>query len=154
MISVTDIHQIQHLYEKLGSIREVARELGLSRNTVRRYLRNISNVQEGVIEELKPETRVIIRPKRIVNEELVQIVHHYLEDNQIKPRKQRLYAAEIHRLVQCRGFQVSYTSIKSLVKDWKEGHRHREVFILQDPPEGYRAEFDWGFVDLTLGNTV
>ena len=154
MISVTDIHQIQHLYEKLGSIREVSRELRLSRNTVRRYLRNIYDVQEGILEELKSEKRIICQPKRVVNEELIQIVHNFLQENQNKPRKQRLSAAEIHRLVQGRGFQVGYTSIKSLVQDWKETHRHREVFVLQDPPEGYRAEFDWAFVDLILGNTV
>jgi len=154
VISVTDIHQIQHLYEKLGSIREVSRELRLSRNTVRRYLRNIYDVQEGILEELKSEKRIICQPKRVVNEELIQIVHNFLQENQNKPRKQRLSAAEIHRLVQGRGFQVGYTSIKSLVQDWKETHRHREVFVLQDPPEGYRAEFDWAFVDLILGNTV
>ena len=70
---MSDINQIRHLYEKLGSIREVSREIGLSRNTVRKYLRNIENVLEGILEELKPELRTIHQPKRVVNEELIGI---------------------------------------------------------------------------------
>ncbi|MDD3052245.1 MAG: IS21 family transposase [Candidatus Cloacimonetes bacterium] len=71
-----------------------------------------------------------------------------------KPRKQRLSGVEISRIIQGRGFQVSYSTIKNIIRNWNETHRHREVYVLQDPPEGYRAEFDWGFVDLTLGNIV
>lgn len=154
MISVSDINQIQQLYEKLGSIREVSRELCLSRNTVRKYLRNINNVQEGISEELLPELRTIHQPKRVVNEELIRIVHNYLETNRERPRKQRLSGVEIHRLIQGRGFLVSYSTIKIIIRDWKKSHHHREVFVLQDPPEGFRAEFDWGYVDLTLDNII
>lgn len=154
VLTVVELNQIEQLYKKYGSIKQVSRELGVSRNTVRKYLRNIHAVQEGNLLEIYPEKRQINRPRSVVNDELVQIVHNYLQDNQIKPRKQRLSAAEIHRLVQGRGLQVGYTSIKNLVQDWNESHRHREVFVLQDPPVGYRAEFDWGFVDLTLGNIV
>ena len=154
MISVADINQIQQLYEQLGSIREVARELHISRNTVRKHLRDIYSVQEGLIDELKQEKRFIHQPKRVVSEELIQLVHNYLQDNRTKPRKQRLTGVEISHLVQGRGFQVSYSTIKSIIRDWKATHTHREVFVLQDPPEGYRAEFDWGFVDLTIGNTI
>lgn len=154
VISVSDINQIQHLYEKLGSIREVSRVLGLSRNTVRKYLRNIENVQEGILEELKPEIRTIHQPKRVVNEELIGIVHNYLETNRERPLKQRLSGVEIHHLIQGRGFQVSYSTIKIIIRDWKKSHHHREVFVLQDPPEGYRAEFDWGYVDIILDNIL
>lgn len=135
-------------------MRAVSRELGLSRNTVKKSLKIINDVHEGSAEEILPEKRVINQPKRVVNEELIQIIHNYLQDNLSKPRKQRLTGAEIHRLVQSRGLQVGYSTIKSIIHDWKETHRHHEVYVLQDPPEGYRAEFDWGYVDLTLGTTV
>ena len=154
MLTVVELNQIEQLYKKYGSIKQVSRELGISRNTVRKYLRNIDAAQEGSLLEIYPENREINRPKSVVNDELIQLVHNYLQDNLNKPRKQRLSAAEIHRLAQGRGFQVGYTTIKSLVRDWNESHRSREVFVLQDPPEGYRAEFDWGYVDLTLGNIV
>ena len=94
MISVADINQIQQLYEQLGSIREVARELHISRNTVRKHLRDIYSVQEGLIDELKQEKRFIHQPKRVVSEELIQLVHNYLQDNRTKPRKQRLTGVE------------------------------------------------------------
>lgn len=154
VLTVVELNQIEQLYKKYGSIKQVSRELGISRNTVRKYLRNIDAAQEGSLLEIYPEKREINRPKSVVNDELIQLVHNYLQDNLNKPRKQRLSAAEIHRLAQGRGFQVGYTTIKSLVRDWNESHRSREVFVLQDPPEGYRAEFDWGYVDLTLGNIV
>jgi transposase len=151
---VVDINQIQQLYQKYQSIKQVSMELGISRNTVRKYIRSIILAQNGDIDEIRSEMRVINRPRSTVSDELIQIVHSYLTENITKPRKQRLSAAEIHRLVQSRGFQVGYTSIKDIIHDWKESHRSREIYILQDPLKGYRAEFDWGYVDLTIDNIV
>lgn|GEM_PF-249076 len=154
MISVDEINQIQQLYEKYKSIRQVSKELGISRNTVKRYIESLISVQEGNAVEIVSINRKVKQPKRVLTDDLISLVHSYLEDNQTKPRKQRLSGTEIHRIVQARGYQISYSSIRDIIHDWKDSHRHRDVLILQDPPEGYRAEFDWGYVDLTLGNVI
>ncbi len=117
-------------------------------------MESLISVQEGNAVEIVTINRKVKQPKRVLTDDLISLVHSYLEDNQTKPRKQRLSGTEIHRIVQARGYQISYSSIRDIIHDWKDTHRHRDVFILQDPPEGYRAEFDWGYVDLTLGNVI
>jgi hypothetical protein len=32
----------------------------------------------------------------------------------------------------------------------KQSNDTRDIYVLQDPPEGHRAEFDWGYVDLVI----
>lgn len=44
--------------------------------------------------------------------------------------------------------------MKNIVHDWKENNNSREIYIKQDPLEGYRTEFDWGFVDLNINDSL
>jgi transposase-like protein len=74
VLTVVELNQTEQLYKKYGSIKQVSRELGVSRNTVRKYLRNIDAVQEGNLLEIYPEKREINRPKSVVNDELIQLV--------------------------------------------------------------------------------
>lgn len=71
VLTVVDLNQIEQLYRKYGSIKQVSRELGISRNTVRKYLRNIDAVQQGTLPELIPDKKQINRPKRVANDELI-----------------------------------------------------------------------------------
>ncbi|MDI3473512.1 MAG: hypothetical protein PWQ48_1793 [Thermotogaceae bacterium] len=45
MKNVYEVKEIQRLYEEYGSIREVARLTGISRNTVRKYLLSTSVIK-------------------------------------------------------------------------------------------------------------
>ncbi len=146
------ISEIQRLYAEYGSISRVSRELRISRNTVRKHLNHIQEVRDGLQKELLPEKQ--IHNNRVVTDNLISFVHKKLEENKSKPKKQRLSAIDIHRLAQAGGHQVGYSSIKKIVHDWKETHHSRDIYVMQDPPEGYRAEFDWGFVDLIINGSL
>jgi len=41
-----------------------------------------------------------------------------------------------------------------LVYEWKQSNDTRDIYIFQDPPEGHRAEFDWGYVDLEIHGSL
>lgn len=145
---MTNINQIQRLYDEYGSISRVSRELKISRHTVRKHLHRIQEVKSGIQEELNSEKQP--RNNRVVTAPLINFVHQKLKENKSKPKKQRLSALDIHRLAQASGHQVGYSSVKNIVHDWKEANNARDIYIKQDPPEGYRAEFDWGFADLNI----
>lgn len=100
-----------------ASRREVARALGISRNTVKRYL-------EGApVGERKATPRE--RPALARAQERMDAL---LED---APRwtggKQRLTATQLHRLLRREGIRVGVTLVKEYVREWRR--RRAEVFV-------------------------
>lgn len=150
MKTMADVQQMATLYRLYGSYSQVARELHISRNTVKKYLRQIDEVRDGLRAEILPEKRTIHQPRRIVTQEIIDQVHSLVESNEHRPKKQRLNGRQIHRHLVQSGHQISYTTTKRLISEWKHDQKSREVFILQSPEPGYRAEFDWGEVTLCI----
>ena len=132
---MTDISKIVELHELGDSKREVARETGTSRNTVKKYIERVKRVREGKETERLPKNRKIVQPPRVVTPEVLEKIHQYLETNQDRPKKQRLTARRIHELLRHEGHKLSYSSVKQQVADWKKEHGPREVYILQEPKQ-------------------
>ncbi|OAA19511.1 helix-turn-helix domain-containing protein, partial [Kosmotoga sp. DU53] len=70
MKNVYEVKEIQRLYQEYGSIREVTRLTGISRNTVRKYLRRIEAVKLGSAKEVivrkpVPFKRRTIEPRTV-----------------------------------------------------------------------------------------
>jgi transposase len=147
---MADIRRIVDLYELYGSYKKVARELSISRNTAKKYVLRVKDVQEGTADEILPKDRRITQPSRVLTETVRQKIHQYLESNLEHPRKQRLTAKRIWELLVRDGHTIGYTSVKDEVARWKRTNSPREVYILQEPREGQRAEFDWGEVLLRI----
>jgi transposase len=147
---MADIRRIVDLYELYGSYKKVARELSISPNTAKKYLRRIKDLQDGEADEILPKNRKIIQPSRVLTEIVRQKIHQYLESNLEHPRKQRLTAKRIWELLVTDGHKIGYTSVKDEVARWKRTNNPREVYILQEPRVGQRAEFDWGEVHLRI----
>lgn len=149
---MTDIQRIITLYGLYGSYSRVAREMNVSRNTVRKYLRRKAEVQNGIRTEILPEHRTIKQPRRVVTNGVISIIHSLLVENQKRPNKQRMNAKLIHNRVVQSGHQISYSTTKRIMRDWNKDHAHREVYILQETPPGLRAEFDWADVNLQIAD--
>lgn len=147
---MADVRRIVDLYELHGSYKRVARELNISRNTVKKYLHQVKEVQDGLSEEILPKNRKIIQPSRVLTDLVRQKIHQYLESNLGQPKKQRLTSKRIWELLVRDGHKIGYTSVKDEVVRWKRTNAPREVFILQEPRVGQRAEFDWGEVTLSI----
>jgi transposase len=113
----------RHLVEGVP-IRRLSREMGIPRNTIRRYLRGAEagagkpRGQEG------HPVRDAVQPR----------AEEILGDS---PRwtggKQRLTAARLYTLLCSEGHDVGYTVVKQIVREWKR--RKQEVFV----PLVYRA---------------
>jgi len=151
--TMVDIRRIVDLYDLYKSYRRVARELKISRNTVKKYVLKVKDVQDGLADEILPKNREIIQPLRVFSEPVRKKIYEHLESNLKRPKKQRITAKRIWELLIEDGHKISYSSVKNEVARWKRINAPREVFILQEPRVGQRAEFDWGEVTLSIGGT-
>lgn len=128
----------RHLVEGV-SIRRIAREMGIDRNTVRRYLKG---APAGVG---KPRgvpgapVRDAVQPRAL----------EILEDSKRwTAGKQRLTAARLYTLLSSEGFDVGYTVVKDIVREWRR--KRKEVFVplVYRPGDSAQVDFFEVFVDI------
>lgn len=113
-----------------ASRREVAKSLGISRNTLRRYL---AGAPVG-------ERRPAGRPASVHDGARERMEALLREAPRWTGGKQRLTATHLHRLLRAEGFKLGCTTVKSFVREWRR--KRAEVFV----PLLYRPG-DLGLVD-------
>ena len=86
MKTIADVQRMKMLYDMSGSYRHVARELHTSRNTVKKYLRQLDEVRDGLRTEILPESRTIHQPRRKVTEEIIDQIHNLLKTDEHPPK--------------------------------------------------------------------
>ena len=130
---MSDIQEIIASYNRCGSYSQVAREIHVSRNTIKKYIRRYYEVRSGIREEILPRNRIIEQPRRSITDEMIHFIHLLLEENVNRPKKQRMNGRQIHdKLIQT-GYSIGYSSVREIIADWNKLHAHREVYILQIP---------------------
>lgn len=122
MKTMEDVIEMETLYDHHHSYSMVARELNISRNTVKKYLRLLKEVREGVRDEIFPH-RVIHSRKRVVTDEIIASIHTILADDLQKQGKKRVTAKAIHQQITESGTKIGYSSVKRIV------HMAREASI-------------------------
>jgi transposase len=134
------VHVVRHKVLVEGqSVRKTAREMGLSRNTVKRYLDQAAPVRVERAERARPvSAKVAPRIEALLAE---------------SPRwtggKQRLTATRLHEMLRDEGHVVGVTLVKEAVAEWKR--RRREVFVPLVYPAGDLAQVDFFEVLVELG---
>ncbi|MGP8328774.1 MAG: IS21 family transposase [Methanosarcinaceae archaeon] len=160
---------ILNFYRNGESIRKISRDLGISRITVKKYIReydaklkelhqtgpqNNHELIDGIVE--KPKYNTENRGKRKLTTEIISEVKQYLESNKQKrqsgQRKQQLKKIDIHELLKEKGCQIGYTSICNLVRDLEK--EVAEAFIRQTYAAGDICEFDWGEVKIDISKGI
>lgn len=122
MKTMEDVIEMETLYDHHHSYSMVARELNVSRNTVKKYLRLLKEVREGVRDEIFSH-RVIHARKRVVTDEIIASIHTILADDLQKQGKKRVTAKAIHQQITESGTKIGYSSVKRIV------HMAREASI-------------------------
>lgn len=167
MITLLDKQKIilKH-YHDGKSQRAIQRETGISRKTIRKYIkeyeakratllkgRNVS--EEELIQSIveKPAYDSSNRKKTKLTEELIERIKYYLQENEDKRAigraKQQKKKIDIYEALIDEGFAISYPTICNTIRAIEK--RHREAFIKQYYSLGEVCEFDWGEVKLTVG---
>ena len=131
------VHVIRHKVLIEGqSQRQVAREMGLSRNTVKKYL----EVSEPKRLELNPRSRPVL-------EEVKPRMDQLLEEWAGRvTAKQRWTGSRLHRELVREGYQVGVTLIRDYLREVKR--RKAEVFIPLVHRPGDEAQVD--FFEVTV----
>jgi len=96
-------------------IREIERRTGLSRNTIRKYLR------AGTVE---PKFKVPERPSKL--DPFAEKLSGWLRAEGSKSRKQRRTAKQMHADLMVLGYDGSYGRVSAFVRAWK-AERQREA---------------------------
>lgn len=126
------VHVVRHKVLVEGvSARRVAREMGISRNTVKQYLGRAAPVRV----EAAP------RPRPVWEGVSARLEALLAESPQWTGGKQRLTAKRLHTMLVTEGFTVGYTMVKAAVAESKR--RQREVFVPLVYPAGDLAEADF-----------
>jgi transposase len=126
-------------------IREIARRTGLSRNTIKKYLR------AGIVE---PQFQSLDRPSKL--DPFAEKLSGWLVTEQRKSRKERRTAKQMHADLVQLGFDGSYERVAAFVREWK-GERQRAtqttgrgtfVPLVFQPGEAFQFDWseDWAYV--------
>lgn len=146
MLIVETIAKIRIRFHVKGqSIKQITRELGLSRNTVRKALREDKTANTY-------ERSVQMAPK--LDDYKKQLTTWLEEDNKLV-KNQRCSARRLHDRLKEQGYAGAYDSIQRFVKQWqlmsgKVGCAFIPLYF--SPGEAY--QFDWSQETVELGGVV
>jgi transposase len=137
------VHVVRHKVLVEGrSQRAVARELGLARVTVRKYLDEAAPAR-------KPEP--VARPRPVWDAVAARVEALLAESVRWTGGKQRLTATRLHGLLRAEGHHVGVTIVKDAVAEWKR--QRREVFVPLRYRPGDLAEVDFFEVLVDIDGT-
>lgn len=143
MLIMESISKIRRLILRDGhSIRSVSLETGLSRNTIRKYLR------DGSVPQYR-RRQGVTRPKLSLYEERLHFLYAH---DQSLPRRERRTAHQLYEVLVTEGYQGSYSPVRRFIRDLKaDGHSSGPAFIPLEFSCGDALQFDWSEEHVVLG---
>jgi transposase len=138
---VDQYQDIREMYTKEGmSQRAIARQLGISRNTVRRYCQG---------QNMPWERKKVERPASVLTPEVIEFIKSCLEDDALSPRKQKHTAQRIFdRLCDEKGFTGGASTVRNAVRELRE--KMPQVFVPLAFDPGEAIQVDWGKATIYL----
>lgn len=135
-----------HFREEL-SIREICRRTGLSRNTIRKYLR---------LGSVEPKYRVPERPSKL--DPFADRLATWLRIEAKKSRKQKRTIKQLHADLVALGYEGSYGRVAAFAREWRaDQHQQQQttgrgtfVPLIFEPGEAF--QFDWSEDWAVIGN--
>jgi transposase len=120
------------------SIREISRRTGLSRNTIRKYLRSGS---------VEPSFKTPDRPSKL--DAFADKLSAWLRSEASKSRKQKRTLKQLHMDLASLGYEGSYGRVAAFARDWRAARQReqqtsgRRTFVPLAFQSGEAFQFDW-----------
>lgn len=136
MLVVETISKIRryHFVKGLG-IKAISRQLGISKNTVRKVIRS-GATEHSYNREIQPQPQLGL---------YVPHLEELLEADWKRPRKRRLTARRLFELLQTEGYSGGYDSVQRFTKSWRatkgKGPSGGYIPLIFAPGDAY--QFDW-----------
>lgn len=154
-------------YREGKSQRSIARELGISRLTVKKYIEEYE-ADVGANNKTKssfsqyllqtPVYKVNKRKKIKLTQEVQDAIDKFLEDNEQKKQqglgKQLLKKCDIYEQLNLQGFPIGYTTVCNYISTKEKKTVNKEAYIRQEYQPGEVCEFDWGEIKLYINNEL
>lgn len=152
------------------SQRAISKELGISRTTVQKYIKEFQSKNESLQELAKDEERnkaeilllieeMASKPKYDTsNRKKVKLTDEVMEEidklillnernKQLGRTKQLMKKIDVHEALIDKGYDIGYTTVCNYIK---ETYEQKEAYVRQEYTLGEVLEFDWGEVKLTI----
>lgn len=155
---------IRRYFREFDSARKIARDLQISRKTIKKHLLAYAQSKETTDSGIDPKALqdYVSSPptydtqnrfKRKLTSEIEDMINGQLDDNQRKRqeglRKQVKRKIDIHDFILSQGGKIGYTTVCNYIRD-KE-LRKQEAYIKQVYIPGEECEFDWAELKLVIG---
>lgn len=151
-------------YRQGHSQRQIARDLHISRKTVKKYLEGHAQaLQAGRCKETAHSGNLSSAPlyklstarcKLKLTREVESVIDELLETNRQKKAqglgKQMLKKKDILEELHRRGFDIGYTTVCNYITGKENSKGVKEAFIRQVYSPGESCEFDWGEIKLVI----
>ena len=148
-LTMIEIREVLRRHASGQSLRQIARETGLDRKTVRRYVEASeqarADVSDGGVQEVAH--RVQARPLPPRSEQRSVLVPH-LEPLRKWLCEDELRLTKVHALLKRRGVEVSYPTLRRFVIDELGWHKQKPTVRLDDPPPGQEAQIDFALMGM------
>lgn len=156
--------QVIELYIKGESERQITKVLPISRNTVRKYLKEFKQSRESDVRNLPipeaitspPQYKQRISPKRVLTKEIQEKIQYYVAENEWKDQhdmsKEKMKIIDMHEALLDEGYKIGYTTIRNYVRTIMK--KNKEVYIRKHPEAGNEVEFDWGEIKLEIAGKM
>ncbi len=140
VLKIRRMHQVDGL-----SISAIARQLNLSRNTVRKYLRQALS---------EPPTYHREQPAKPKLGEFEALLADWLEADSKFPKRLRRSATRLYADLQRQGYDGAYDSVQRFVKRWKARPALKSAYVplAFNPADAY--QFDWSEEEVELDGIV
>jgi transposase len=143
METIAKIRLLHHVKKK--SIKQISRELQLSRNTVRKALRE-NKVVSTYHRSQQPAPKL---------EGYQAQLEEWLKTDSRLPKGQRCSAQRLHERLQGIGYIGAYDSVQRFVKRWQEATgKTGNAYIPQCFAPGEAYQFDWSQETVELGGVI
>lgn len=140
VLKIRRMHQVDGL-----SISAIVNVTGLSRNTVRKYLRQSSS------EPPKYQRQQPAKPKL---GEFELTLTQWLDLDAKRPKRQRRCARQLFEDLQRQGYQGAYDSVQRFVRDYKKQPAKTAAFVPLRFAPGEAYQFDWSEEEVEIGGVV
>lgn len=150
-------------YRQGQSQRQIARELHVSRKTIRKYIAEYETALETTecsesaywdYLSSTPEYKKGPRPKVKLTQDVQGVIDCFLVRNEQKKqqglRKQQMKKKDILEELQKQGFNIGYTTVCNYITGKKNQQSIKEAYIRQVYAPGEVCEFDWGEIKLYI----
>ncbi len=132
MLRMDQVHVIRHKHyvEKMG-IRRIAREMGLDRKTVRKYLEE----SEPVRKETVPRARPVMS---VIGPRIDELLEEWRERT---TKKQRVTSPRMHRQLLAEGYEVGERTVREYLAEKRREAAEVYVPLVHRPGDDAQVDF-------------